>query len=263
MKPNRIIIAAVIVPLLISYIHFLPPFPYFLALLAVVSMIAMHEFYVMYKVPRRFRVPMIFTGGVLFYALCRYPEHVSDIIFFSVFLVLGFRLIAEKTPSGSMMVIGPLITGFLYISCFLSFQWFVRTGVLGKEYIFLLFASVWMADSMAYYIGSYAGRKKLYYAISPNKTVEGALGSVAGGSIGAFAVQSFFSIAGLTAIGSLCIGAVLGAVTVIGDLMESMFKRDAGIKDSSGLIPGHGGLLDKIDGLLVAGPVLYFIVRSL
>ena len=65
----------------------------------------------------------------------------------------------------------------------------------------------------------------------------------------------------VTIIGAVIIGAVMGTSTIIGDLIESMFKRDAGVKDSSGLIPGHGGLLDKIDGLLVAGPVFYLIIR--
>jgi phosphatidate cytidylyltransferase len=79
--------------------------------------------------------------------------------------------------------------------------------------------------------------------------------------VGALLIQSMLDISDMTATGAIMTGAVLGIATIIGDLIESMFKRDAGVKDSSSLIPGHGGLLDKLDGMLVAGPILYFIVR--
>ena len=263
MKSKRLIVAAIVLPVLISYIYFLPPFPYFLALLVGVGMLAMREFYIMYRVPQKLYIPGVLMGGALFYVLCRHPECFVDAVFISLFLLLLLRLIGERTPSGSMSAIGPLGVGFFYISGFLSFQWFLRTEVLGLEYLFLLFASVWIADSMAYYVGTYTGKKKLFPAISPNKTVEGALGSIVGGSIGALVIKTIFSIHDLTIIGSISIGAILGIATVIGDLIESMFKRDAGVKDSSNLIPGHGGVLDKVDGLLVAGPVLYCIVRYL
>jgi phosphatidate cytidylyltransferase len=154
-----------------------------------------------------------------------------------------------------MAEIGPLGVGFFYIAGFLSFQWFLREQ--GKEYIFLLYASVWLADSAAYYIGTYIGRNKLYPAVSPNKTFEGAFGSILGGAIGALIMKLIFNIPDLTIISAIGIGAVLGFAALIGDLIESMFKRDAGVKDSSSIIPGHGGILDKLDGLLIAGPFLY------
>jgi phosphatidate cytidylyltransferase len=74
-------------------------------------------------------------------------------------------------------------------------------------------------------------------------------------------IKYTLEIPGLTASAAISIGIVIGIATLIGDLIESMFKRDAGVKDSSSIIPGHGGLLDKIDGLLVAGPVLYLMMR--
>jgi phosphatidate cytidylyltransferase len=160
-----------------------------------------------------------------------------------------------------MSDIGPAGVGLLYISCFLSFHWFIRTDIYGLEYSFLLYSSVWAADSMAYYVGTFIGKNKLFPSVSPNKTVEGAYGSITGGAAGALIINLVFNMPDLSILGSITIGAILGAATIIGDLIESMFKRDAGVKDSSGLIPGHGGILDKIDGLLVAGPVLYFIMR--
>lgn len=258
---KRIIAAVIIVPLLISYIYYLPPQPFFLFLLIIVGMITMHEFYTMYKVPALLAVPGVLIGGALFYFFCSYPQYSLDGIFVGLLFVMVLRLLMISTPSGSMADLGPLGVGFLYISGFLSFQWFIRIADSGMKYIFLLYVSVWLADSMAYYIGKYLGRNKLYPSVSPNKTIEGALGSVIGGIVGALLIRNMLDIPDMTTTGAVMTGAVLGIATLIGDLIESMFKRDAGVKDSSSLIPGHGGLLDKLDGMLVAGPILYFIVR--
>jgi phosphatidate cytidylyltransferase len=157
--------------------------------------------------------------------------------------------------------LGIIGIGFLYISIFLSFQWFLRNNLMGREYIFFLYGSVWLADSAAYYTGTYFGKNRLYPAVSPNKTFEGAFGSILGGIAGALIMTSLFDFQDMLITKAVLIGAVLGGVTVAGDLVGSMFKRDAGVKDSSRLIPGHGGLLDKLDGLLFAAPVLYFILR--
>jgi phosphatidate cytidylyltransferase len=83
-----------------------------------------------------------------------------------------------------------------------------------------------------------------------------------GGALGAVIIRTIFNMPNLSLISAAAIGAVMGVAALLGDLIESMFKRDAGVKDSSVLIPGHGGVLDKLDGFLVAGPVLYFIVRG-
>jgi phosphatidate cytidylyltransferase len=203
---------------------------------------------------------MIMGGGLL-YISCLHPAYLLDAIFFALFFLLFMRVLVSGTPSGSMAEIGPLGIGLFYIAGFLSFHWFLRTEVLGMEYVFLLYTSVWIADSMAYYVGTYIGKRKLCPALSPNKTYEGAFGSIVGGSAGALLVKVIFRIPNLTIGGAVFIGAILGAATIAGDLIESMFKRDAGVKDSSTLIPGHGGILDKIDGMLVSGPVLYFLLR--
>lgn len=261
MNSKRLIVAAVILPLLFAYIYFLPPFPYFLALLLVVGILAMHEFYVMYNVPRLLYFPGILIGGILFYTFCRYPANSLSGIFLGLFFLLLLRLVFVRTPSKGMSEIGTLGIGFFYISGFLSFQWFLINDVSGIEYIFLLYTSVWLADSAAYYIGTYLGRNKLYPAVSVNKTLEGAVGSVLGGAVGAVIIKIIFRIHNLEVMNAILLGAILGIVAVIGDLIESMFKRDAGVKDSSTLIPGHGGILDKLDGILVAGPILYFILR--
>ncbi len=260
MSSKRLIVAAIVLPCLVAYIYFLPP-SYFLALLIGVSVVAMREFYVMYKVPQKLYLPGIFIGGILFYISCRHPAYFLDGIFISLFFLLLIRLIAIGTPSGSMSDIGLIGIGFFYISGFLSFQWFLRDDVIGVKKIFFLYGSVWIADSAAYYIGTHFGKNKLYPAVSPHKTIEGAFGNVLGGAAGAAIMKIIFNINDIPAMRAVSVGAILGVAALIGDLIESMFKRDAGVKDSSNLIPGHGGLLDKIDGILIAGPVLYIVLR--
>lgn len=261
MNFKRLIVAVIFLPFWFAYIYFLPPFPYFLALLLVCAVLAMREFYLMYKVPQRLYLPCLFIGGILFYILCRFPAYFLYASVVSLFFIFLLRLLAVGGPKGSISDIGPLGIGFFYISVFLSFQWFLRTETFGMEYIFLLYSSVWTADSMAYYTGTYIGKNKLFPAVSPNKTIEGAFGSIIGGVLGAVVIKVVFNIPDLTLAGSAVIGAILGIATLTGDLIESMFKRDAGVKDSGNMIPGHGGILDKIDGLLIAGPALYFILR--
>jgi phosphatidate cytidylyltransferase len=258
---KRHVVGALVLPVLFAYVYYLPPWPYFLALLAVVALIGMWEFNSMYRVPARLSVPGMTIGVALFYLSCRYPEYFIHGVFIGLLLLMTLRLFLSATPSGCMSEAGPAALGFFYIAVFLSFQWLLMTGENGMEHIFLLYISVWLADSMAYYIGTYLGRNKLYPAVSPKKTVEGGFGSLAGGALGAVIIEYIFDIPGLSVAKAAAVGTTLGIAALIGDLIESMFKRDAGVKDSGNFIPGHGGILDKIDGFLVAGPVLYLIVR--
>ena len=258
---KRHIVAVFALPVLISYLYFLPATPYFQALLILIGMAAMWEFYSMYKVPVKLAVPGVVIGGILLYSFCLRPGSSLDAMFISLFCLLILRLFLVKTPSGSMSETGPLVVGLFYIAGFLSFQWFLRTEELGREFIFLLYASVWLADSMALYVGTYMGKHKLYPSYSPNKTVEGAFGSLFGGMLGAVIIKVVFGISEYSFPVFIIIGAVMGTAALVGDLVESMFKRDAGVKDSGTFIPGHGGIFDKIDGMLIAGPVLYLLVR--
>lgn len=258
---KRHIVAAIVLPGFISYLYFLPPLPFFIALLTVVGVIALWEFFTMYKVPVQLKISGVVISAVILYFFCLYPDYALNSLLAGLLILLLLRLGLVKEPLGSMSEIGPLATGLFYITGFLSFQWLLRMEANGLGYLFLLYFSVWLSDSMALYVGTYLGKTKLYPSISPNKTVEGAFGSVAGGVLGAVLAKLFFSITSFSYPAIIVIGAVIGIISMIGDLIESMFKRDAGVKDSSTIIPGHGGVLDKIDGMLTSAPVLYFIVR--
>lgn len=126
-----------------------------------------------------------------------------------------------------------------------------------------MLVAVIFADSGAYFAGKALGRHKLAPVISPNKTWEGAIGGLLAAAAGMLALYAlrgmgWHALPAWSAAGYVIIGLALGVVSQVGDLMESMLKRDAGLKDSGRLFPGHGGVLDRCDGLLFAAPVLYY-----
>ncbi|HTZ17764.1 MAG TPA: phosphatidate cytidylyltransferase [Dissulfurispiraceae bacterium] len=260
MHLKRILVALIAVPLLYLYITLLPAV-FFLVFLAVISALAQHEFHAMYKTGGTMSLLGTIAGVALFASAYfrpdASPERVLVMLLIVVFAVMSSaRLFVKKDPSSALKDIAPALVGFLYIPSLLLALWYLRLD--GYEWIFLLCLCVWSADTLAFYIGSSIGKRKLYKEVSPNKTVAGAVGSVAGGIIASLLFGSFLiRETGLPA--RVLIGAVIGAVTILGDLVESMFKRDAGIKDSGSLIPGHGGVLDRIDSLLFAGPALYLL----
>jgi len=129
----------------------------------------------------------------------------------------------------------------------------------GPAVFSVLFALLAISDSAQYYTGRAFGRRKLAPAISPAKTIEGAAGGlVAAALVGALAGSRW--IPGVSPAAGGVLGVLLGVVGIVGDLFESLLKRGAGVKDSSALIPGHGGILDRIDSWLFAGPVYYMFL---
>ena len=123
----------------------------------------------------------------------------------------------------------------------------------GRELVIFVLVLAWAADIGAYFAGRYLGRMQLAPQVSPNKTWEGVLGGLVAGTLVALAGMAWFELPPLAFL-SLCLAAVL--VSVVGDLVESMFKRQRGMKDSGSLLPGHGGILDRIDSLTSSTPLL-------
>jgi phosphatidate cytidylyltransferase len=156
----------------------------------------------------------------------------------------------------------------LFIACFIGVLFGYVLGLrelepsshgkeTGGDLVFLLFFVVWGSDTAAYYVGTALGRRPLAPTVSPKKTVEGAVAGILGALAAAFVSRAWF-IHRLSVIDCLALGIVLATVAILGDLVESMLKRGAGMKDSASLVPGHGGILDRVDSLLYAAPVLYY-----
>ena len=126
----------------------------------------------------------------------------------------------------------------------------------GLAWIFMLLCLAWMADTGAYFSGKFLGRNKLYPVISPNKTWEGFVGGLCAATTGVFIVR-IVALPQLTILDTLLIGFCVGAIGAVGDLSESLVKRAFKVKDSGNILPGHGGLLDRIDALMFIAPSLY------
>ncbi len=182
----------------------------------------------------------------------------------TVLLVLpiaaGLVTLALGPPdAGAMLRAAVMSMAPLYIGLPLGALTWVHWG-WGPAATSWLLATMIISDSAQYYVGRNFGRRKLAPAISPGKTVEGAVGG-----LGAAAVAGWFlgplCLAGLGGLAGALVGFSLSAFGLAGDLFESALKRSAGVKDSSGIIPGHGGVLDRIDAYLFASPVFYLFLR--
>ena len=168
---------------------------------------------------------------------------------------VGTLVLLAKTPLPEVFpALGALAFGVPYFA--LPIASVYRIHRLGPSWLFLLLAIVWLGDTAAYYVGSRLGRNKLAPTVSPNKTWEGA---VAGFLIG-LAATAAWSLWRLGEVDGrlVLIGAATAVAAQIGDLVESMVKRGAGLKDSGDLLPGHGGMLDRMDAMLFASPVFFF-----
>lgn len=178
--------------------------------------------------------------------------------------LVAFRILARALLSGEsgsgFAGIGVSLAAAIWIGAPAGMLAQLHRGMFGREMVVFLFAVVWMNDTGAYYAGRRFGRRKLAPRISPGKTVEGAIGGLLAGA--AAGVLLMLTSGGGGLIWKAAVLAVLiGVFSQAGDLCESMLKRAAGEKDAGGLIPGHGGVLDRIDGLLLAVPPFYYLTQ--
>ena len=146
--------------------------------------------------------------------------------------------------------------GVLYVAGLGGYYLLIRNFGDGDRLIFFLLLIVWLGDITAYYWGKHFGKKPLAPVVSPNKTIEGAIAGLAG-SLVAGAIAGYWFSGHIAIEHCLLVALICGTVGQFGDLAESLLKRQAGIKNSGDVFPGHGGILDRIDSLLFAGPAFY------
>jgi phosphatidate cytidylyltransferase len=198
-------------------------------------------------------------------------------------LVLGLELFRRQ--GSAMLNIAVTLLGSLYVSLFFGSLLGIRELFVPEDFpvsahfpvagaavsdeiaatiygwggktVIVIFVSIWVCDSAAYFVGRAFGKRKLFERISPNKTWEGAVGGFLA-AVGGFVLGASLALPYLTLPQAAVCGSVVGLFGQLGDLAESMLKRDAGVKDSSNLIPGHGGVLDRFDSLMFVSPLLFF-----
>ncbi|MEE9542540.1 MAG: phosphatidate cytidylyltransferase [Thermodesulfobacteriota bacterium] len=181
--------------------------------------------------------------------------------FFALCIVIFSFLsyISRRDGRGLVADLSLRMLGVVYVSLLLTHFLLLRESRDGHWWLLFALVIVWAGDTSAYYGGRRFGKRKLAPKISPNKTVEGAFAGIIGSMAAGVIFVQIFSLS-LPVFLTLLMGALAGGAGILGDLFESYLKRRAGVKDSGRLIPGHGGLLDRIDGTLFAVPVVYYFL---
>lgn len=205
---------------------------------------------------KRFASAVILAPAVLYVVwLGGWPFWALVLIAFSIAVYEGLSL--------SLRTDWPLISSpFVVIYLAAAMTSFVLLREMGPMPVFALLLAIWATDIGAYAAGRMIGGPKMAPGISPNKTWAGLFGGIVASSVIFFGF-AYFTPAQESILGLFAMGAVIAAVGQLGDLMESFLKRKASAKDSGNIIPGHGGLLDRIDGLLLAAPVFLLALKGI
>jgi phosphatidate cytidylyltransferase len=260
---NRLLAALATIPLMLLLIYRGPPWGWF-ALVVVAAAIGSLELYAMtHKEDRPSQIICtLMTLGVMmilwFDASSRTLLTLLLTLPLAAILVVLIRLGDINTAALRVMsgAFGPIYLGGGLAAAALLRR---DAGADGPGFVLLALMLSWLSDTGAYFMGRFLGKHKLYPAVSPKKTVEGAIGGLLGGVAGAL-LAHFIYLRSLPLTHAILLALVAGGLGQAGDLGESLLKRSFGIKDSGGIIPGHGGILDRVDALLVTSTMTYLYV---
>ena len=258
---SRIVVAAVLLPLVVGVVYL--GGWWLLALALVGGLVALHELYTMAREHR----PLVLAGylglvlALVGFQLGGLSWMLGGLLATFVFSFVVFGL-SDVRPSATTSF-GVTLLGVVWVGAGLGFLLLVRDiPEHGFWAVMAVLFTVFAADTAAFFVGRAVGRHKLAPAISPGKTWEGFVGGVAAAMLVAFVIlyqdrDEFLSIPEM-----LLLGAAVALAAVLGDLFESAVKRDLEVKDSGRLLGGHGGMLDRLDALLWAGPAAYYVILA-
>lgn len=243
---------------------------YFLLLVVIINLMALWEFYTMFREQEvyAFRWLGIFLSVI--FLVAAYWLSLPQVILLLFALTAGVLLRHLKIDS-KMASMNTVFTlgGIFYISFFLlsllelrlNFNDFVGKGAhsnVGGKFLVLLWISIWVCDTFAYFGGKMFGKHKLAPNTSPNKTVEGAIWGIIGALLIFVGVGKLY-LSFLPDWQLITSALIVGVFGQFGDLVESRFKRDAGVKDTSTMLPGHGGFLDRFDSIIFVSPFFFLL----
>ena len=257
--PKRMYSALVFIPLLYVLTRHFPPVAFFVLIGATV-LIAQWEFLGLFveknTLPQHAVVG--FLGALLLLSAMQWPTVISmhSAVLIALMGILLYQV--GYAPFGtkylSMFI---LLFGIIYIGYTLGHFLWLRNLKDGPFLVFFVLWVTWAGDTVAYFIGTMWGARPLAPQLSPKKTIEGFVGSLLVAPIMAWVGHLWF-LPMVTPLDCLILGLLLTVLGVVGDLSESALKRHAGVKDSGSLIPGHGGIFDRVDSLLLSVPALYY-----
>ncbi len=264
MLSHRIITGLLFLPVFYLVVWNLPP-EYFMLLLLVASGIGQFEFY---RLARNSGTRPLAALGIALGSLLVYnffepvpPELGIGFLVTSFMIVVAFvRLFSPAPVKGALEDMAVTLLGIVYVAMLFGFQGGIRLSGNGKQWLVFMYLVIWAADIGAYSAGMTLGKHRLYEKISPKKSVEGLIGGlIAAAGAALFCRWWFMPPVGVWDAAALAL--VLASAGTLGDLVESLLKRAAGVKDSGSIIWGHGGMLDRMDSMLFAAPVLYYYLR--
>jgi phosphatidate cytidylyltransferase len=265
-RSTRILVSALAIPVIISAAYFGKT--YFFIFTLLIALVGYVEFA---GLAEKKGMHTNIVAGIAAILLIFYNQYYTRLNFYEIFLVLvSIILFAElfRKKGSAIMNIGATILGVAYIGLFASALVSIRElypdiGNLydrGGYIIITLLAAIWICDSAAYFGGTALGKHKLFSRVSPNKTWEGAIFGFIFAILTVIAAR-YLILDFLSWRVVISLGLIVGVIGQTGDLIESLLKRDAGVKDSSNLIPGHGGVFDRFDSLLMTAPAVYILLR--
>jgi phosphatidate cytidylyltransferase len=190
-----------------------------------------------------------------------FESQLTSIVLAASLFILFTVEIVRNSPSGSVNRLSTTLLSVFVICWPFSHMLLIRDmRPFGDKYTYFLFMLIWLIDTGAYAAGSKFGRHKLADKISPKKTVEGVIGAIVAGLVFGPILWKCLKITTFTFKETLMFSLVITVMTIVSDLAESLIKRDANIKDSDNLLPGHGGMLDRFDSFIFTAPVFYYLL---
>jgi phosphatidate cytidylyltransferase len=261
MLATRILTAALWLPVHLAILIWGRPYHFLIYLEAIALVGLVEAFQLLEAGGRRPHRLAAVTAGVVFLAAVAYrPE-------FSLWVVAALVLVVLAVPvfrrgiAGALADAGATLFAFAYVPVLLAFLMLLRVLPAGVELLLIFFITIWAVDVAAYFTGRALGKRRLAPNVSPGKTVAGAVGGTVAGLVTPLLLAKFaFPGVGLGWLGALAAGAALAVGDILGDLAESALKRDAGVKDSGVVLPGHGGVLDRFDAVLFCAPLFFGVV---
>jgi phosphatidate cytidylyltransferase len=258
---RRLATAAVALPLVLGVIFLAPPLATAL-LAAAFGVLGLFEFYGLLQARqiRPYRALGLAVAAAVGVEVAR-PGTLGAALWPAAALLFTLALLDRRREMGERVVaVAATQLGALYLGGLCGTIAGLRLAApvdQGAWRLGLLLATIMAADTAAYFVGHAIGRHKLAPTVSPGKTWEGSVGGLVGGILGALAVRAV-ALGQLPLVDAVALGLAVAALGAAGDLVESVLKRWAGVKDSGRLFPGHGGVLDRLDSLLFGAPVLYY-----
>ncbi len=258
MHLRRWITALCLLPVVIYAIGFSPPYVFY-SLVCFVMLLGLREFYHIIKhIPLLFElagyiISLLIAGIILKGSMYLFPFAISCCILIPMIISITRNYSPQESLFQDM---AKLLFGILYIALPLCMLMIIYKHPYGRAWIFFLLSLVMMGDTGAFYFGRYLGRHSLHKKISPNKTWEGAIGGLISSVVSGFVFIRIFRLVSMSTeilFFMICLS-IMGQV---GDLAESFIKRSYKVKDSGIILPGHGGILDRIDSFLFTIPILY------